>query len=112
MEIDKNELIKIMTEYWATSNNEECHEKTREFAKKYGFYEDLVEQGFEENFQKMICPNCGKETSGCVSCLHCGYDVQAYEIYKREKSGKSYEDLLEDFIEVNSEVKNETSNNN
>jgi hypothetical protein len=49
MEINKNELIKMMTEYWSTSNNRECWEATKRFAEKYCFYDELVSYGFDKN---------------------------------------------------------------
>ena len=35
MEINKDELIEMMNEYWSLENNKVCRDKTKEFCNKY-----------------------------------------------------------------------------
>jgi hypothetical protein len=46
MEIDREELIELMSEYWAISNNPECAKKSYDFCKKYDLHE--VDCGFNQ----------------------------------------------------------------
>lgn len=39
MEIDREELIDMMEEYWALDNNPLCQQKTYDFCEKYSLYE-------------------------------------------------------------------------
>lgn len=48
MEIDEYDLYEMMLEYWALDNNEECHEKTVEFCKKYNL--DLNKINLSEEY--------------------------------------------------------------
>lgn len=52
IEIESHELVKMMTEYWATENNPECWLQTKKFAEKYGFFDELVSYGFTENLNE------------------------------------------------------------
>ena len=41
MNIDEDELIEMMNNYWAIVNNKECWEKTLKFCKKYGLLSEV-----------------------------------------------------------------------
>ena len=51
MEIDREELIEMMLEYWAIDNNKECWIKTKEFLEKYNISKHEVGLSDEDCFE-------------------------------------------------------------
>ena len=52
MEIDKEDLIEMMREFWAVDNNATCYVRTLEFCLKYGISRNEISIGADTDFDK------------------------------------------------------------
>lgn len=51
MEIEKEDLLNMMENFWALKNNDDCETQTILFMEKYGFTdEDFVRVGIDQQF--------------------------------------------------------------